>query len=212
MAVTVSSSTPAITLVSVAEAKSHLRVTHTAEDALITALIQTAVDYAQRATGRWFLTTTLVLRLEDFPPYDAWPQRMTPYWPRVCGHSPIKLPGGKLQSITSVQYKDAAGATQTLSSPNYELVSDKTPAEIWPALGKTWPQTYGSQQDVTITYVVGETDASNVSPCIRAAVLLILSDLYTNRNNSSVTQLYQTPFSAQALLAGHCIENADWGV
>ena len=58
---------PATSLVTLAEAKAMLLIDHTADDALITALIAAATIEAQGVAARSFVTQTLLLSL------DAWP-------------------------------------------------------------------------------------------------------------------------------------------
>ena len=58
---------PADEPVSLADARAHLRVDGTDEDALIGGLIVAAREYAEGFTGRRFVTTDMELTLEQFP-------------------------------------------------------------------------------------------------------------------------------------------------
>lgn len=62
---------PASEPVTLALAKAHLRIDHTAEDDLITSWIKAAREAAEKYTGRRFITQSLRMRLND--------------WPHACG-------------------------------------------------------------------------------------------------------------------------------
>src|SRR5690348_16556758 len=93
---------PATEPVSLAEAKAHLRVTASDEDALISALIIAAREAAEHELGRALITQTWEKTLDLFP--DA-----------------IELTNPPVQSVASVQYLDIDGVEQTLSSVSYTL-------------------------------------------------------------------------------------------
>lgn len=97
---------PAYLPLTTAEAKLHLRVDGTDEDALIAAFIGAAVDTCQQITGRSLMAQAWKLTVDDFADEIALP------WPQV-------------QAVQAVQYKDADGATQTLATSVYELAGDK---------------------------------------------------------------------------------------
>lgn len=121
--------------------KLHLRVTHDVEDALILAYLDAAVSDGESLTNRQWLQATRVLTLDVFPSHD----------------SPIELPRPPLQSVTSVQYVDLDGVTQTMDPDDYQLdnSSGTMPAKLYPAYGMTWPDTRNQFGAVTVTYVCG---------------------------------------------------------
>lgn len=122
----------------VAEAARHLRVD--ADDpgysdisALITAARQSVEQY---------LNASIVVQ-EHTLTLDAFPQ------------ATIALPNGPVLSITSVQYVDTDGATQTLASGKYKLTSYTLEDYLTPAFGESWPTTRDERGAVTVTYQAG---------------------------------------------------------
>jgi len=140
----------------VEDAKLHLRVTETDSDALIRSLITAALGYAEMFTRRQFVTATLRLTLDAFP-------------------AVIRLPRPPLASVTSIQYTDIDGVTQTLSSSDYQVDGRSEPARIQPAYGESWPSTRRELNAVTVTYVAGY--ATPVSVDASANTLTLLGDL-----------------------------------
>ena len=157
---------PAYLPLTTAEAKLHLRVDGTDEDALIAAFIGAAVDTCQQITGRSLMAQAWKLTVDDFADEIALP------WPQV-------------QAVQSVQYKDADGATQTLASSVYELAGDK----ICLVPGQEWPAVRGGSGSVWINYTAGysagnEAAQQDAVPYgIKAWLLLTIGTLYANRES-----------------------------
>ena len=153
--------------VSLAEAKLHLRVDTTDEDALISGLIQTAREYCERYQRRSYLTQTWRAALDAFPASDT---------------DFVALPyAAPLASVTSVQYLDNNGATQTLSASLYTVDTYHEPGGIYLNYSQSWPVTREIARAITITYVAGETAASSVPATVKQAMLLLIGHWYANR-------------------------------
>jgi uncharacterized phiE125 gp8 family phage protein len=91
--------TPAATLpVSLAEAKSHLRVTHDDEDLAIQTMIAAATERFERETGMCLLETEWQLVMDAFPKSTR----------------PIRLPKVPLVSVEAVKYVDGNGTADDL--------------------------------------------------------------------------------------------------
>lgn len=105
------------------EAKKHLRVDHTDDDAYIQGLIAAITGEVERITGRRLVTQTYKLYLEKWPIGD------------------IILPFGQLQSITHVKYKDTGGTQSTWDSDEYIVQTETDPGRIMPTYGNTYPST-----------------------------------------------------------------------
>ncbi|MCC6426278.1 MAG: phage head-tail connector protein [Phycisphaerales bacterium] len=178
-------SAPASSPVSLAEAKTHCRVDIDDDDALLASLIAAATDVVEKRCQRALITQTLRLSLDEFP-RDK------------CGVvQPILLPRPRLQSITSIAYTDSAGDAQTLDSADYQLDDQVEPAEIWPAVGESWPDTQeGKINAVQITYVAGYGDAAAVPDGLKQAIKLLVGHWYENRETVVVgtiaTEIQQT--------------------
>jgi uncharacterized phiE125 gp8 family phage protein len=166
-------SAPVAEPVTLTEAKAHLRVDHSADDALISSLIGASRGYCERWTARAFVTQTWELVIDEFPT-DA-----------------IMLPMPPLQSVTSIKYDDVAGAEQTVAISEYEVDEVSEPGWVVPSIEGGWPSTFEGINAVRIRFVAGYdpgTDspidlAANVPGSIKAALLLHLGQLYENRED-----------------------------
>lgn len=173
---------PSTEPVTLAEAKSHLRVTGADDDTLITALIVGARQATENFTHRALITQTWDLTLDAFP-------------------DEITVPLPLLQSVTSISYIDGNGASQTLASTEYTVDAKSEPGRIVPAYGKSWPVIRNIINAVTVRFVAGHADAAAVPQAIKQALLLQIGHLYEHRESvnigSSVTEL---PMASEYLL------------
>lgn len=187
-------SAPAVAPLTLAEAKSHLRVFHAAEDDYISALIMVATAYLDGrcgVLGRALITQSWEYRLDYFP--RSW------IMPR------IGLPFPPLQSVQSVQYIDGAGVLQTLDPSLYVVSTGDAEGGIDPAYGQTWPQARAEPGAVRIAYTCGYGDAADAIPApIRHALLLMVGHLYTTRQPiagaDGSASLVEIPLTISALL------------
>lgn len=183
--------------VTLAEAKAHLRIetSVTDDDTLVTSLIVAARQMAERMTGRGFITQTWALGLPAFPAY---------YEP------PVRLPRGPVQSISSITYLDQAGNEQTLDPSVYVFSNSQTAATISLAYNQVWPIPACQENAVTITFVVGygaaSTDVAASAEDARRAMLLIIGDLYRNRESQIIGATVVDNPAAYALLAPLMVE------
>ena len=151
--------------------KSISAVDHNVEDSYIDGLIQVATDEAQTFTARQLITATYAYTLDRF-------------------EKVIRLPRPPLVSVTSIQYVDTNGVTQTLAPSVYTVISDKEVAEIVEADSQCWPNTKEVPNAVTITYLAGYgTNAGSVPVNIRHAIKAMVMDLYENRGSKTELRL-----------------------
>lgn len=186
---------PAIEPVTLIAAKEHLRANDD-EDGLIQTLIYAAREYAQGYTGRALITQTWEFTASGFPSYYE------SYF-----YGTLKLPLGKLQSVTSVSYVNEAGATQTLAASDYQVdTSNDSAGRITPAFGKYWPTTRaGVLEAVTVRFIAGYGLAAAVPFSIKAAMLLIIGHLFANREATGPDNLQNLPMGVEALLAPYVL-------
>lgn len=181
---------PAVPLLSVAEAKAHLRVDHDDDDVLIEGLIDAAtahLDGWSGILGRCLVNQTWEESFSCFPRGDRLRFRL---WPVV--------------SISSVTYRDADDAEQTLSAALYAgPLADGAGAYLALNDGEVWPSTYTRDDAVTVTYVAGHgAAASDVPAAIRHAALLMIGHWYAQREAvSAAGQSAEVPIGVSALLA-----------
>lgn len=172
---------PAAEPVTLAEAREHLRVTHTGEDALIGSLITAAREHVESVTGLRLIDQDWELALPAFPQPRA-------HQPRTTAEA-IELPGWPLQSVDAVTYRDATGALQTLAPEAYRVDDFRRPARLTP-IGQ-WPATESDNPlAVRVTYSLGfGADGVEVPAAIRAAILLLVGDLFENRQGQQEAAL-----------------------
>jgi uncharacterized phiE125 gp8 family phage protein len=140
---------PAEVPVTRAMAKSHLRVEHTEKDDLIDLYIAAETAYAEDFTGRALVTQTWDYYQDAFPA-EGDPQQ-------------IRLPLGKVASVTAVYYLDADAVEQTLDAANYDVDLASVPARIHLSASGTWPTTYVGVNGVRVRFTAGSED-TGVSP------------------------------------------------
>lgn len=169
-------------IVTLEEAKDHLRVDSTAEDELIEALIRAARMAIEERTSRATVTQTWVMTLDAFP-----------------DEAEIRLPRPPLASVSSVQYVDANGDTQTFSPSNYSVVTRSLPGAIRLVYNATWPTTRAQPNAVTITYVAGTAASAVPAPMVHAAKLIV-GDLFRSRESVMLEQPSTNP-TVEMLLA-----------
>lgn len=179
--------------VAVAEAANHLRAVDDESGVLIATAA--AAQWVENDIGRALLTSTWRLDLDKFP----------------AGALPITLPRPPLQSVTSVQYYDAAGSLTTLSGTAYQVVPAPAAtagcASLIPAVATVWPETQtGRSNAVQVTYVAGYAAASDVPAAVKAAILLMAGELYERRQITSDKPL-SVSTAIDALL---CHYRASW--
>lgn len=186
---------PAAEPITLAEAKSHLRVDHASEDVYIGGLIAAARAITENMTGRAWVEQTQ----EDV--LDAWPRT-------IYGLSgDVVLSRAPVRAVDSITYFDPDGVSRVLSPSDY-IVSPgghSHPGRIRPAPAASWPDIQAGRIDaIAITYKAGVVTAAQVAtmpPEIKQAILFVLGHLYLNREDVSVAPTYQVPQAAAALLA-----------
>jgi len=175
------------------EIKDHIRWESDANDDAVLALYRrSAVDQMDGAAGllnRAIITQTWELKLDGFP-VAAFPS------PTGLRKSQIHIPLPPLQSITSVQYIDTDGTTQTLAASKYKVLNASNPtraALIEEAFGETWPATRHESGSVTVTFVAGYGLRNAVPEHIRHLLLFTIGDAYDGRAPISAKPLTRSP-------------------
>jgi len=156
---------PASEPVSLAELKLSQRVDGTEEDALLTALIVAARQHCEARIRRSVVATNWRLTLSAFPAHGG----------------AINLPMPPTASVSTVKYRDDAGALITMPEADYIVIDLGDMTLIEPASGY-WPTTKASAGAVLIEYVSGYA----VCPeSIRRWIILAAGDMYANRERST---------------------------
>tara|TARA_B100000519_G_C14261030_1_gene448048 strand:+ start:7025 stop:7690 length:666 start_codon:yes stop_codon:yes gene_type:complete len=186
-------------VVSLATAKSFLRITHSAEDTLITNLITASVEVAQNYTNSKFLKHEYDLTMEtwdDVYVSNFYRQDLTDGsfitrggYVGKDGLNQIVLPYPPLISLDHIKYYDASNTLITWDSSNYRLLTylnQKGSIEIKD--GVTLPTLKDRGDAVQIRFKCGytnsDTDGSDIPEAIKTAILLILGRMYELREDS----------------------------
>lgn len=146
---------PAEEPISLADAKSHLGIIGTADDARVSLWITAARQHLELLLGRVFVTQTWELVLDAFPARE------------------IDLEVTPVQSIESVKYDDVNGVEQTMDAGDYVLDAVSYPGWLMP-IASAWPSTIEAVNAVRIRFVAGYGAAAVVPAPIRQAILLMI--------------------------------------
>jgi len=167
--------------ISLDEAKHHCVVEHNDDDALIDALIGAATDYAEKYTGLDLVQRTWDYSLDSF------------------GNGDIELPKTPIQSVTSVTYTDVTTSPQlnTVATTVYDLDDGACLPFLYLQYGQTWPSASAVRNGITVRFVSGyawlgspEDLRGNIPEGIKAAIKLLVADLYMNREKNTDIQTF----------------------
>lgn len=150
----------------VPEAKAHMRIDLADDDGLITALIATARDKAERFTRRAFITQVYDLVRDNAP-------------------GELEIPRPALQSIGGVFVTSDDGVESQVSATLYNPDTKSTPGRVRLKSGETWPSHRGFAS-FRVRFTAGYGDQANAVPeAIKTVIKIIVADLYENREGRS---------------------------
>ncbi len=154
---------PAAEPATLAEMKLFLRVDHDDEDSLIAALIRTARERVEAATGRALITRTVV---ESFDAWDAGRR-----W-RALSLSPAI-------AIAETRTLDEDGAAAVFPADKYYLDPAASPSRLVLAGGAAWPRPGRASGGVEIEYAAGYgEEPDDVPDALRQAVRELVAEAY----------------------------------
>jgi uncharacterized phiE125 gp8 family phage protein len=172
---------PAAEPVTLADAKLHLKIDTSDDDALITRLITAARARAEWHTGRALNTQSWILWL------DCWPS---------CGVIEIPLP--PLQDVSSVTVYAPDDSATVLDAATYQVDAASAPARLTLKSTVLPPTNLRAINSVAIAFTAGYGDAADDVPGgFRAAILELVAFLYEHRGEAPV----ELPLDVLALLA-----------
>ena len=162
-------SAPALEPISVAEAKTYLRISHDDDDAVIASLIAAARGQIEAMTRRGLIVQTWrIVR-------DAWPKE-----------SRVRLRIGPLRSLVAVRVYDANGTTASIDPASFVLdkTTDTIASPSWslPSPGRAQA---GIELDVQLGYGPAATD---VPEPLRHAIRMLTAHWYDNRGRVAIGQ------------------------
>jgi len=194
---------PAAEPLSTAEAKLHLRVDHSTDDTLITALITAAREHVENYLVGSLVSQTRAVYLSSWPTF------------------PFRLPCGPVQEIDSVKYTDSDGTENTLSTDVYYLTPGgeiaRKPNQAWPTDRLYGPGaieiTYTTGYAPVVTVIPGEEEGdpdteetdygANIPQAIKQGMLLLIGEWYEQREAAADTKytIQTIPWGVKQLLA-----------
>lgn len=171
--------------VTLAEAKTHLRVIDSAEDTLINLMIGAARRYAEAYTGRSFITQRWRLVLDSFPgPSLTGVPFGRPYG--LPAHA-VLLERGPVTKILSIEYTAMDGSSQVMPATDYVADLTGPVARITPVFGKIWPITLPQIGAVRVNFEAGYGgDGEDIPEGIRHWILMRVGTLYENREEVAI--------------------------
>lgn len=144
--------------------------------------ITAAVEQFERDTNRALAPQTWQQVLSRFP----------------IGDGPIVISRVPLISISSLEYVDEDGVTQSLagSPAEYSLIpsGEFSPAKIAPLYGTTWPTTRLQADAVTVTFTCGYENGEYPESALTGIGLLV-GELYKRRSLTSELTSMPLPLS-----------------
>lgn len=184
---------PSVEPVSLAEAKSHLRVDITTDDAYIAALITAAREYCETYLDETLLHTQYVMRLDGFPVEIELPK-------------PPMASSGTYTAV-SITYTMDNGSTTELATTAYRVDRESTPGVIRYPYSGSWPPHLHDFNAVTVRWWAGKgASGSSVPQRVRNAILWLVGLWYERRMAADTMTANEIPFGVKALL-----DSAKWG-
>lgn len=206
--------TPPQPIFTVAEAKKHLNIVdYAGDDLYVDTLIEAVTDYADgpeaALNGRCLAPQVWDWTLDADLPADLHTPITSPFWvePSRGWRTFLELPLRPVLSVDLVEYVDTDGNTQAWT--DYDVLGAGQgvigPTRIQPSYGTSWPSVRAVANAVRIRFTAGygkgngespETIIEATPPKVKAALLLMLGDLYNNRETAG-----EPSGAVQALLA-----------
>lgn len=176
----ISEADPVITL---AEAKAQLNVSHTDEDTYLRTLIQAATDYIAGPNGIGISLTTQTYRVS---------------LDHLC--EVTQIPIRPVQAVVQITYVDPEGATQTVDKADYWVDVDQSPAIIQFKPNKL-PAVFAQPGAVKITIRTGYGDSDAVPGDLKGAARLLVAQWFRTREAIVEGSFSEPHHSVSAVLA-----------
>lgn len=168
------------------EIKLYLRLdtAYTTEDNLLTNMLNSAVSFVEKYTGRTLLTTGFLTYRDDFfsnyyNPYYEYNTGYYDYW---------ELRKSLLQMVDSIQYYNTDNVLTTISTDVYYNTIENDYSKILLNTGYNFPQDKAQRlQSIEIRFTAGYGDTSDDIPeDLKEAILRLIALMYENRGDCSI--------------------------
>lgn len=157
--------------VTLAEVQQHLRLgtLDANEQAEITMMITTATELAESFCNRAWRSGSSTALFDGFP----------------ASETDALIINGDVQSVDSIGYYDTDHASTSYTTFRFINVSGRT--KIYPSFGTEWPTDSNDLPgNITVSFTAG--DEGSVPSSVKSAILLMVGDLYENRENTPIDQ------------------------
>ena len=194
------------TAITLAEAKTHLRLEGSEDDTYLNSLISTAQFNVEKYTGRAITNQTLKLSLDGLPYGND-----DKYYPEGFFTAPdinrslsyIVLPRPPLVSVTHFKYFDEDNTATTFATSNYHVDTQTETGRVVLKRGKTFPSASDLRtvNAYEITYVAGYGSSRDDVPTpIKQAIKLLVAHLYENREAVTKDSTNAIPYTIMGML------------
>lgn len=158
---------------SVAEVKLHCRIDHNEEDPLLQSYITAVREHVEEVTGRALVEKLVQYRFDDFNDVLGFEFRPLPF-----------------RNLSSFSYLDVNEIEQQVPTSIYRVITADRRAYITLRANQVWPSLLSDEDyPVQVTFVASPGTSSGspsipvLHPSLRAAMLLMIGDLYENRES-----------------------------
>ena len=162
-----------------AELKAHLRVTHADEDGLIEAYRQAACEWVNAYCNTRIKSTAVTAKFTGFS-------------------AQMELPLGPAVSVSSIKYRNGAGTLSTFDFDKVQFDLNRQPPLMrFKEIPDTDPHAVAA---VEIVYVAGY---ASVPEAMAQAVRFLVGHFYENRQAAEVATVREVPMGVKALLSSY---------
>ncbi|SHF50462.1 head-tail connector protein [Caloramator proteoclasticus] len=172
---------PVKEVITLEEAKSHLRIDGDDEDSLISSYIQAAREYAEIFTGRSFVEKTYE--------YITNPKEKYAY---------LELPMPPLVEVLEVSIVQNNNAKLLNENIDYYILKGYDESLVYPSLERGWPkESLERTGGIKIKYRAGYSESPMA---VKQAILILVAHFYENRENLTTKDYKEIPFGVSSLL------------
>ncbi len=185
--------------VTLAEAKSYLRLDGTDSDSLVTHEIAAARQICERITGLRLITQTIEARFDDWPSGQS-----STWWSGVKDGvrddlrpslPAMPLPVGPIQSLLGIDLIDDDDVTTTVTPTPAYVTSGLMPLLVLKT-GQSWPTPLRARNGIAVRLVVGFGAAASVPFAIREGILQLVAHRFDNPTSAEIPKGVKTLWSS----------------
>jgi uncharacterized phiE125 gp8 family phage protein len=178
---------PTLEPITIESIKDFVRIDDDTEDTTIARFIRTARAHVESVTSTKMVTQTVYFRTDKWSDFQ-------------------RLPVAPVRSVTSIQYVDVDGQTQTVDPTIYEANLEGLEPEIVLVQGNAWP-TNRSGSLIRVNASVGYGAPGEQPDVVIQCIAMMVADFYAQRETFSPTGAISAPLAADvdAMLSNHRI-------